>query len=200
MTSDQFQWGNFYTNVSGREPRELLLDVLGRFGQESAANARQAIDLGCGDGTETAYLLANGWRVLAIDGEPAAFEHLNAKIPPAARERLHTQVARFEAVELVPADLIYAGFSIPFCRPQHFDALWGKIVSNIHPGGRFAGQLFGVRDTWADNPKMTFFTADGARELFAAFEIEHFQEEEEDGQSTVGAKHWHLFHVIARKW
>lgn len=198
MADDQrFQWENYYSNVSGRQPRPLLLDVIRRMGV--AEDARQAIDLGCGDGTETAALLANGWRVLAIDGEPTAFTHLNAKIPAEARERLQTQVARFEAMELMPAELIYAGFSIPFCRPQHFGALWQKIVTNIVPGGRFAGQLFGVNDTWADNPKMTFFTAELARELFTGFEIEQFDEEEEDGQSTVGAKHWHIFHVIAQK-
>jgi trans-aconitate methyltransferase len=193
----RFQWEQFYANVSGRQPRELLVDVIGRFG--AAEGARQAIDLGCGDGTETAALLANGWRVLAIDGEPTAFTHLNAKIPTEAKARLQTQVARFDVATLMPAELIYAGFSIPFCRPQHFGALWDKIVANIVPGGRFAGQLFGVNDTWADNPKMTFFTEEGARTLFTGFEVEHFEEEDEDGQSSVGAKHWHIFHVIAQK-
>jgi trans-aconitate methyltransferase len=198
MSDNTFQWEDFYKNVSGREPRELLFRALELF-EQGAEGTRQAVDLGCGDGTETAALLAQGWRVLAIDGEPAAFEHLNAKIPAAARERLQTQVARFEAVQLTPADLIYAGFSIPFCRPQHFGVLWENIVTNVKTGGCFAGQLFGVRDTWAGNPKMSFFTAEQARALLTAFEIEVFEEEEEDGRSTVGAKHWHIFHVIARK-
>lgn len=198
MGRNEFQWETFYHSVSGRQPRELLLDVLGRFGQETPA-ARKAIDLGCGDGTETAVLLANGWHVLAIDAEPAAFTHLNAKIPAEAQERLQTQVATFEAVELSPADLIYAGYSIPFCHPQHFDTLWNKIAQNISTGGRFAGQLFGVNDTWASNPRMTFFTEAQARNLFTQFELEHFREEDQDGESTIGPKHWHIFHVIARK-
>jgi tellurite methyltransferase len=199
MVNNNFQWADFYTNVAGREPRELLIKVLDYFKQNPSENLRHAIDLGCGDGTETGFLLANGWNVLAIDGEQAAFKHLNAKIPPEAQARLQTQVAKFEAVELSPADLIYAGYSVPFCHPQHFAELWDKIVSNINPGGRFAGQLFGVNDTWASNPDMTFFTAEQARALFTAFELEHFHEEDEDGQSTIGPKHWHVFHVIARK-
>lgn len=199
MTDDQFNWKTFYRNVSGREPRPLLLEVLRRFEQEPAEQPRLAIDLGCGDGTETAVLLANGWQVLAIDSEPNAFEHLNAKIPPEMRGGLQTQVARFEDVELSPADLIHAGFSIPFCQPHHFNTLWDNIVNNLNPGGRFAGQLFGVHDTWASNPEMTFFTAEQARDLFSRFDIEHFEEEEEDGRSTVGPKHWHIFHVIAKK-
>jgi trans-aconitate methyltransferase len=194
-----YQWANFYQNVSGRQPRPLLIDVLKRYEQESSANSRRAIDLGCGDGTETAFLLANGWHVVAIDGEPAAFEHLHAKIPAEAKERLQTQVARFEEVALSPAELIYAGYSLPFCHPQHFDALWSSIVTSITPGGRFAGQLFGVNDTWASNASMTFFTLEQARNLFTAFEVEHFLAEDEDGQSTIGPKHWHVFDVIACK-
>ena len=199
MDLSGYQWTDFYQNVSGRQPRPLLLDVLKRFEQEPSDQPRRAIDLGCGDGIETAFLLANGWHVLAVDSEPAAFEHLHAKIPAASKERLQTQVARFEEVELPHADLIYAGFSLPFCHPQRFDALWSRIVSSITPGGRFAGQLFGVNDTWADNPGMTFFTAEQARALFTALEVEHFHEEDKDGRSTIGPKHWHLFDVIARK-
>jgi trans-aconitate methyltransferase len=199
MSSDAFQWENYYTNISGRPPRDLLIDVLGRF-DAGAGLPRRAIDLGCGDGTETAFLLANGWHVLAIDSEPLAFQHLSAKIPSEAQERLQTQLATFETALLSPADLIYAGFSIPFCQPQSFDALWHKIVTNITPAGRFAGQLFGVHDTWASRSDMTFFTEQQARALFTSFEVEYFREEDEDGHSTiVGAKHWHIFHIIARK-
>jgi len=199
MDNRGFQWENFYNNVSGRQPRELLIDVLARFEQESFVSARKAIDLGCGDGTETAHLLANGWHVLAIDSEPAAFTYLHSKIPPEAQERLQTQIAKFETVELCPADLIYAGYSVPFCHRQHFDPLWNKVVNNVHKGGRFAGQLFGVNDTWASNANMTFLTKEQARALFGAFKVEYFHEEDEDGNSSVGPKHWHIFHVIAQK-
>jgi len=199
MSNNAFQWDKFYNNVSGRQPRELLIDAAGRFGQEPSVHNRRAIDLGCGDGTETAFLLANGWHVLAIDNEPAAFKHLNAKIPLDTQERLQTQIAKFESVTLVPSDMIYAGFSIPFCRPQFFESLWHNIVNNINPGGRFAGQLFGVNDTWASNADMTFLSGEQAPALFTAFEVERFDEEDEDGHSTVGPKHWHVFHVIARK-
>lgn len=194
-----FDWTTFYANVSGRHPRPLLLDVVARAGRVPDGVTRTAIDLGCGDGTETAVLLTHGWHVLAIDSEPAAFEHLHAKIPPAAQARLSTQVAAFETVTLTLADLIYAGYSLPFCAPQAFPALWTTIVQNIVPGGRFAGQLFGVNDTWATNPAMTFLTAAQARALFDGFDLEHFEEEDADGNSTGGPKHWHAFHIIARK-
>ena len=139
------------------------------------------------------------WHVLAVDSQPSAFKYLKEKIPAEAQQRLQTQVAKFEDVELSPADLIHASYSLPFCHPQHFVALWNKIVTSLNSGGRFAGQLFGVNDTWATSPDMTFFTEELARALFADFEVEHFQVEDEDGASTTGPKHWHIFHVIAQK-
>lgn len=199
MNQDAFQWEVYYEKMSGREPRPLTRDVVARFAQEPSEHPRHAIDLGCGEGTETAYLLAKGWQVLAIDKEPAAFEHLRTKIPAEAQDRLQTQVASFETAVLSPADLIHASYSVPFCHPHHFDALWSQIVQNINPGGRFVGQLFGVNDTWASRTDMTFFTAEQTRALFTGFEIEHFHEEDTDGQSTIGPKHWHVFDVIARK-
>jgi tellurite methyltransferase len=199
MIPADFDWKDYYSRVSGHQPRPLAVEVVERFGQDTPATARQAIDLGCGTGEETIFLLAHGWHVLAIDREAAAFEHLTANLPPEAQERLETQVASFEAAALAPADLIYAGYSLPFCPPRHFDALWRNIVTHINPGGRFAGQLFGMNDSWAAHPDMTFLTQARARALFDGFEIEHFQEEDADGESTLGPKHWHIFHAIARK-
>jgi hypothetical protein len=70
--------------------------------------------------------------VLAIDGEPAAITQLRSKVPAEAADRLEMRVATFEDIgELPPANLIHASLSLPFCHPQHFDALWAKIVDGI---------------------------------------------------------------------
>jgi trans-aconitate methyltransferase len=189
-------WENYYQKIKGRAPRPLLLDALKQY---PSGESLHAIDLGCGDGTESALLLERGWHVLAIDGEPAAIKHLLAKVPAESRSRLETQVSRFEDVILPPADLIHASLSIPFCKPEHFPALWQKIVDAIKPGGRFAGQFFGVRDSWANDREMTFHTEEQVREMLQDFEIESFHEQDEDGNAVSGPKHWHVFTVIARK-
>lgn len=189
-------WEDYYQTIKGRAPRQLLLDALAYFSNKPG---RTAIDLGCGDGTETAVLLERGWNVVAIDGEPVSLSHLLVKIPQESRARLQTQVMKFEEVHLSPADLIHASLSLPFCPPEHFDALWRKIVQAVKPGGRFAGQFFGVRDSWADEPDMTFHTEDQVRGMLQEFEIEHFHEMDEDGKAVSGPKHWHVFTVIARK-
>jgi len=196
MTDDPFNWDEYYKKIQGRAPRQLLLDALEKFPADAAL---QAIDLGCGDGTETAFLLSRNWHVLAVDGEPAGINRLMGKVPQEAQTRLHTQVAKFEEVHLPHADLIHASYSIPFCHPDHFPALWEKITKALNPGGRFAGQFFGVHDSWADNTDMTFHTADQVRTMIGTFETEYFHEEDADGHAASGPKHWHVFTVIARK-
>jgi len=192
-------WDEYYRMIQGRAPRPLLLEALIAFPDDVPQAALQAIDLGCGDGTESIVLLEGGWNVLAIDGEPAAIRRLMEKVPPQGKARLQTQVAKFKDVVLAPADLIHASLSIPFCEPENFPGLWDKIAAAINPGGRFAGQFFGPRDSWAANTDMTFLSEDQVRALFESFEIESFQELDEDGQAASGPKHWHLFTVIARK-
>ena len=194
------RWAAYYAAGSGRAPRPLLVDAMARFAANSPdALPRLAVDLGCGDGTETQALLQQGWRVLAIDQEPAALQLVEAKVQGETRTRLETRVASFENLLLPAADLIYAGYSLPFCAPAHFTSLWQTIVTALPPDGCFAGQFFGPHDSWAKNPNLTILAAEQVQQLCQAFEIESWQEVDEDGDSFRGPKHWHIFHVIARK-
>jgi trans-aconitate methyltransferase len=197
MSQDDNSWKEYYQKLKGRVPRPLLLEVLAYYPETSTQ--RNAIDLGCGDGTESARLLERGWNVLAVDAQTAAIDHLLEKVSAENKSRLQTQVAKFSEVMLPPADMVHASLSLPFCEPEHFPAFWQKIVAAIQPGGRFAGQFFGIKDSWADDPEMTFHTEDQVRLLFDGFEIESFHEQDEDGSSLNGPKHWHIFTVIARK-
>ena len=199
MAYELHRWEEYFQKVQGRTPRPLLLDVLARFAEQPVPSSRSAIDLGCGDGTESRVLLERGWSVLAIDGHPVAISRLMANVPPDHLERLQTQVAVYEDVLLHQTNLVLACFSLPFCHPEHFDELWNKVVDAILPGGRFAGHFFGVRDSWAGDPAMTFHTEDQIRALLHGFEFELFDEQDEDGLAASGPKHWHFFTIIARK-
>ena len=194
--ADEYDWDNYYQKIQGREPRQLLLDVLEKY---PTGESLHAIDLGCGDGTETVALLKHGFHVLAVDGTEAGIKRLMDKLPQESQARLQTQTAKFEEVVLPSADLIHASLSIPFCHPSQFSMLWEKIRNALNPGGRFAGQFFGVRDSWANEPDMTFHTEKQVRAMLDSLEIEYFHERDEDGEATSGPKHWHIFTVIARK-
>ena len=47
---------------------------------------------------------------------------------------------------------------------------------------------------------MTFVSREQAQELLDGLEVEMFEEEEDDGVTPRGKpKHWHIFHIVARK-
>ena len=67
------------------------------------------------------------------------------------------------------------------------------------PGGRFAGQLFGDRDTWAALPDRTHHTRIQAEKLLLGMDVEMFKEDEKDAADSEGNdKHWHVYHIVAK--
>lgn len=196
----QRDWPGYFRAVQGREPRETLVAALDRFDADAVPDDPFAVDLGCGEGRDTAELLRRGWRVLAIDGHPMALDLVNHRPDLAHRERLETRHAMLEDAELPECDLLNCSFTLPFCEPGSFDALWSRIVASVRSGGRFAGQLFGDRDSWANLPDRSHHTRQEVERLLGPFEVEELREEERDGEDCAGnAKHWHVFHIIARK-
>jgi SAM-dependent methyltransferase len=193
--ADAGEWTEYYDENEDRAPREMLLDVLDAFGPEE----HQAVDLGCGSGIDTLAMLERGWSVFAIDAEEEAIGRVRKRVPSSLAPRLGTLVSRMEEVELPSADLVWAGFSLFFCHPDRFGEVWQRVRGAIRPAGRFAGELLGDRDTWAPKDDMSAFTIDEARALFEGFELERFEEEEEDGEACSGPKHWHVFHAAARR-
>jgi len=187
-------WARYY-DASNDEPRETLLEALERFGESPPG--RLAVDLGCGSGRDAAELLRRGWRVLAIDSEPEGLERLRAR--PEAGAALQTRRARLEEATWPAAELVNSSFALPFCDPGRFPEVWRQIVASLPPGGRFSGQLFGDRDEWAADG-LAVHTRAEAEALLAGFELERFDEVEEDGHTVHGVeKHWHVFHVVARR-
>lgn len=193
MVSD---WSRYY-EARPNVVRETLLDAVERFREPGVA-----VDLGCGAGGDAAELLRRGWRVVAIDAEPEAIERLRARgdLGEGGLERLETQVARFEDAALPVADLVNASWALPFCRPASFPALWTRIAESLSAGGRFCGQLFGDRDEWRGERDLTFLARDEVESLLSGFEVELLDEDEHDGTTALGEpKHWHVFHIVARK-
>lgn len=194
-------WSDYYKAVANRPPRETLLTALANMiGDIPKTESKIAVDLGCGDGRDTVELLRRGWDVIAIDGEQEAINRLLQR-PDINTELLQTRVARFENIDLPESvNLINASFSLPFCEPENFPGLWNKIVSSIVPGGRFSGHLFGNHDSWAADSTMNHHTLSDVELLLQPFEVELLNEEDHPGKTALGKeKHWHIFHIVARK-
>lgn len=190
----EFNWADFY-KVTKRNPHWLLLEravvLLGRRGQ--------ALDLGCGAGRDTRYLLAQGWEVTAVDRNSQAIVLL-AELP---QEHLRVIQSSFEdfAYGHERYDLISAQFSLPFIPQEAFTGVFTRVKRAIKPGGMFTGQFFGIRDEW-NRPEnaMTFLQREQVDELLDDMWVREVTEEDKMGATATGElKHWHVFHIIAQK-
>ena len=194
----QSSWRRYYDAVAGLSPSPTTVMAIDLWTQEHEAPG-SAVDLGCGDGRDTLEFLRRGWRVLAIDTEPTALDLLVSRPDLPSTGRVDCRCLAMEDATWGAADIVNASFALPFCRPDRFDALWRQICASLPAGGRFAGHFFGPEDSWA-NERLTITDREDVDDLLSSFEIEYFCELKEDGRDAVGnAKHWHLFHVVARK-
>ena len=191
-------WAAYYRSTIGREPRPLFAKGMAAVKAAGLAPG-QAIEIGFGDGRETLALLEAGWRVQAIDPAPAAAEVLQSQVPDHVAGRLEIRSVPAEDADLLPFDLLYAGYSLPFLGADAFDRFWSAVRDQLRPDGILVVNFFGPRNSWAGREGMRFIDVDGVRRLVDGLELLALDEEDQDGNSFLGPKHWHVFDVIARR-
>lgn len=193
-------WQIYYRATETRPPRPTLLRALASFAAEGRGPGLLAVDLGSGIGRDALPLLRSGWRVLAVDREQAALDELEARAAAESLAGLRTRCQSLERVRLPGCDLVNASFSLFGCRPAAFPRLWRRVVAALHPGGRFAGQILGPRDSWAGSSERSVLERTELDLLLHPLDLEQLEEEETDTVTPIGeAKHWHIWHVNARR-
>lgn len=185
----------YYDNTANLMPSYTVKEFI-----KLNVKPENAVELGCGAGRDTVYLIKNGWNVLAIDRENVE-SRIVEKLSKEELKKLKFSRQKFENIELEKNNLVVANFSLPFCNKVNFEDLWNKINNSLLEDGYFVGNFFGVNDEWKKTKKeMTFLTKEQVIELFKDFEIIEFKEVEKDDFTGMGKiKHWHIFNVIARK-
>ena len=186
----------YYQNTEKALPHENVKEFL------KIENKRgKAIDIGCGAGRDTIFLIKNNWNVLAIDREDTK-DIISNILNEEELRRFRFIKQDFENIELEQNDLVIANFSIPFCNKKDFNELWNRIVESISEDGYFVGNFFGLKDSWVNiKEKLVFLSKEQVLKLFEeSFEIIKFQEIEKDAKTALGkVKHWHIYDVIAKK-
>ncbi len=196
-------WDTYFEVTKTKPPSDTAIKALKQFGTLKS----NMVDLGCGAGNDSLYFLENGWNVLAIDWQPDFIYKLKKDMPEGLQNRFEIIKMQFEELKLpVLADCIIANYSLPFCKPDHFQKMWKEIVSNIKKDGVFSGVFFGDRDEWATtmSGERTFHSKEQVVNLFHEFQIIDFNEDELDGtccgrDGQAIPKHWHIFKVVAKK-
>ncbi len=187
-------FNEYFESTKNLPPSPLLIEAL----IYVKSSGKKALDLGCGAGRDTRYLVANGYSVSAMDNDPSAQKYIALLQPSDKIEFTHSTYGDFNFTEY---DVINARYALPFNPRSSFGAVMQNVVRALRPGGVFAGQLFGLHDEWnTPGSGMTFCRLSEVSELFQHLEIVKLTEKEEDGKLVGGgAKHWHVFDVIARK-
>ena len=186
----------YYKNTEDGEPNSTIKKFVNMNVKPS-----NAIDLGCGAGRDTIYLIKNGWKVLSIDRENTK-EIISRKLNEEQKKLFRFKTENFENIKLEKNNLLIANFSIPFCNKEHFQEFWNNIIASILKDGYFVGNFFGLNDSWVETKKqMVFLTEKQVMDLFKdSFEIIYFEEVEKDGKTAIGEiKYWHIYNVIAKK-
>ena len=185
----------YYDNTTDAMPNYTIKKFI-----ELNVKPSNAVELGCGAGRDTIYLIKNGWNVLAIDKEDVE-SRIYKKLDTGEMKKFRFLRQEFESLELENNNLLVANFSLSFCNKNNFEELWNKINDSILKDGYFVGNFFGNNDEWKKTKeKMTFLTREQVIDLFKEFKIIELKEVEKDEITGLGKiKHWHIFNVIAKK-
>lgn len=183
-------WQKYYEDTKSKPPSKLVVEAL-----SFVNNKSKALDLGAGALVESKYLLSQGFEVVAVDQEkfPENIPNDKFKFIQSAFKDYEFPRDNF--------DLITAQFSLPFNGKDGFDSLWNKIMASLNPEGIFTGQLFGLNDEWnVPESELIFHSKEQVEHLLLGMEVLKLEEIDKDGKLSNGnPKHWHVFHIIARK-
>ena len=107
----------YYENTEKALPHPMFKKII-----NMNIKPKNAIDLGCGTGRDTIYLIKNGWKVVSIDKEDTR-KIIASKLNNEEMERFNFKCLSFENIELEKNNLLVANFSIPFCNKDYFATL-----------------------------------------------------------------------------
>lgn len=184
-------WRGYHDAVEAR-PHNPFLDVLEPFLPAPGL----ALDIGCGTGKSTIWLLDRGFSVVGYDADPEALRRFQERV--AGREGARAVLATFSEAEYPPCSLAVSVFSLFFCPRDEFFAAFAKIRAALLPGSVFGGQFLGPEDSWA-GPETAAVTASEVDDLLSGMEVLHREEAKREGQTVRGdLKQWHIHHLVAR--
>lgn len=199
LSRDSNHWSRYNQVQVGRPVRPLLTQALSCIG----ASRGRALDVGAGAGIESKELLAQGFDVLSVEPTRTSGELISQAITQANPEwlsRWELAVSPIQDIDLEPSHFccIYAGFSLPYCPPEAFADVWGRLLTSLAPGGLIAVDLFGPEDSWAQEPDISSVERSWLEESLRGLQVHRLEEHAYWGKTFSGEKFWHTFEVIAQ--
>lgn len=191
---------DFQVKTKKESPRELAQLLVQYLKKNSCI-----LDLGAGAGVDSFFFVRNGHKVIAIDRETSVLEEFISKNSDTYFENINVIKDDFYKIKLPSCDVIYASYSIPFCKTDEFQDKWKALELQVGIGTIIAIVFFGKKDDWnALTERFTFHSAKDVEHLLKNYEILHIEDREYEGTSLnqkreIVKKHWNVIDVIAKK-
>ena len=185
----------YYENSIKINKPSALLSKFFNLKFDNSLNEKSAIDLGCGAGNDTIFLLEKGFKVTAIDSELQVKQLLEDRVEN--NSNLDVVIGDFSKVEIPKTDLLLANFSLFFVK-KDFDLFIEKVLQNVNKKGFFSGTFLGKEDDWIKS-KATV-DKDELLNYFSKYKIMYYSEEKYY-KDTLEKKNkfWHVYTIIAQK-
>lgn len=187
-------WSGYHDATRGAPPRDLLVRAAERLDQPG-----RVLDLGCGAGNDTRYLLSLGHQVTAVDAHRGTIDALSVLNEP----NLTCMCGSFAEFPLEAStfDLVSAQLALPFNPPETFDAMFARLLTALAPDGYLACDLFGIDDAWnTPDSGMTFHTRAEVERLLMPLDVIELEEVREAVRLANGEEHQaHSFEIIAQR-
>lgn len=128
---------NYYKKTKDGLPHKNVRKFL-----ELKISPGKAIDIGCGAGRDSIFLIKNNWNVTSIDKENTE-SFITEKLSKDELKNFRFIQNDFENLTLEKNNLVIANYSIPFCDRNKFHILWEKISTSIEKNRFFCWNFFG---------------------------------------------------------
>lgn len=185
----------YYKATIGNKPSALIRKFF-MFNYDKKIQGNSALDLGCGVGNDTEFLLSKGFKVTAVDCEETTkniFENRDMK-----SDNLNIIIDDFSKTELPRVDLVLANFSMQFVNDNFQEFIENLLNKNIISQGFFVGNFLGKEDDW--NKTRTTVSKEDLMNYFKNYEILYFSEEKYYRDSvSMKNKYWHVYTIMAQR-
>ncbi len=151
------------------------------------------LDLGCGSGGDAFFAAENGFIVTAVDKKTLA-ENKSIFFVLGDIEDFNIEKDKF--------DVIYADNSLPFLSKESACKVLQKAAENLRKDGVLYFSLFGIKDGWADDKNMNFWTKDELNNFVQTLGLNLYRKIEEEGfapKMNGEIKYWHIFRYTLKK-
>ena len=185
-----------YYKVTMENNPSILIRKFFMYKYDKRLQGNIALDLGCGVGNDTEFLLSKGFKVTAVDCEESVkniFENKNIK-----SDSLDIIIGDFSKIKLPSVDLALANFSMQFVEENFQEFIENLLKKNINSQGFFVGNFLGEDDDWSKT--RTTIKKEDLMDYFKNYDILYFSEEKcyRDSVSKKN-KYWHIYTIIAQR-